>query len=122
ADLTGWWELTNRIDSTNYAAFKGLRLTYRIQLEQDGDRIEGRGQKWAENGRTLPASARTPITVSGTVNENGEVELRFTERGARRSTNGGFSWELSPNRTALRGSFRSTAANTSGSSTARRMP
>lgn len=122
ADLTGWWELTNRIDSTNYASYKGLRLTYRIQLEQDGDRVEGRGQKWAENGRTLPASARTPIYVTGSIDENGEVELRFTERGARRSTSGGFSWELSANRSALRGSFHSNAADTSGRSTARRMP
>jgi hypothetical protein len=50
------------------------------------------------------------------------VTLQFTERGAKRSTNGSFSWQLSADRTALRGSFQSTAANTSGSSLARRMP
>jgi membrane peptidoglycan carboxypeptidase len=120
-DLSGWWEMTNTIQSTNYADFKGLRLGYRLQIEQDGDRLVGRGQKWSENGRTLPAGARSPITVTGTV-DGRNVTLQFTERGAKRSTNGSFSWQLSADRTALRGSFQSTAANTSGSSLARRMP
>jgi hypothetical protein len=113
--------MTNTIRSTNYEDYKGLRLGYRVQLEQDGDRIVGRGQKWSENGRTLPASARTPLTVTGTVDGRG-VHLEFTERGAKRTTNGSFSWTLSADRTALRGTFRSTAADTSGSSLARRMP
>jgi penicillin-binding protein 1A len=121
SDLSGWWEMTNTIQSTNYEDYKGLRLTYRVQLEQDGDHISGRGQKWSESGRALPASARTPITVTGTV-EGRDVRLQFTERGAKRTTNGGFSWQLSADRTALRGSFWSTAADTSGSSLARRMP
>ncbi|HKI05424.1 MAG TPA: PBP1A family penicillin-binding protein [Thermoanaerobaculia bacterium] len=120
-DLSGWWEMTNTIQSTNYADYKGLRLGYRVQLEQDGDRLVGRGQKWSENGRTLPSGARSPITVTGTV-DGRKVTLQFTERGAKRSTNGGFSWQLSADRTALRGSFWSTAAATSGNSLAVRMP
>ncbi|HEV2853168.1 MAG TPA: PBP1A family penicillin-binding protein [Thermoanaerobaculia bacterium] len=120
-DLSGWWEMTNTIQSTNYADYKGLRLGYRIQLEQDGDRIVGRGQKWSENGRTLPASARTPLTVNGTIDGN-KVILEFRERGAKRTTTGRFSWTLSADRTALRGSFQSTAADASGRSLAVRMP
>lgn len=120
-DLSGWWEMTNRIDETNYAQYKGLRLGYRVQLEQDGNRITGRGQKWTEDGRTIGASGRTPITVNGTI-EGSTVTLSFTEHGARRSTNGGFTWTLSGDRTTLRGSFWSTAADTRGRSTAVRMP
>ena len=120
ADLSGWWEVTNTIQSTNYAAYKGLRLTYRVQLEQDGDRITGRGQKWAEDGGPVSAGARSPITVSGRI-EGDRVILQFTERGAKRSTNGSFSWTLAPGGRALRGSFQSTAADTSGGSVARRM-
>jgi penicillin-binding protein 1A len=121
SDLSGWWEMTNTIQSTNYDTYKGLRLTYRVQLEQDGDRITGRGQKWEEDGRRLVSSARSPITVRGKV-EGRNVVLTFTERGAKRSTSGGFTWTLSADRTALRGSFWSTAAATRGSSLARRMP
>jgi len=119
-DLSGWWEMTNTIQSTNYADYKGLRLGYRLQLDQDGDRIVGRGQKWSENGRTLPSSARTPLTVNGTIDGN-KVTLEFRERGAKRTTTGSFSWTLSGDRTALRGSFQSTAADTSGRSLAVRM-
>ncbi len=120
ADLSGWWELTNTIASTNYAAYRGLRLTYRLQIEQDGDRLTGRGQKWAEDGGPVSASARSPITVTGRI-EGGKVLLQFTERGAKRPTTGSFSWTLGPNGNALHGSFWSTAADTSGSSVARRM-
>lgn len=121
SDLSGWWEMTNRIEETNYAQYKGLRLGYRVQLEQEGNRITGRGQKWTEDGRTIGASGRTPITVNGTI-EGRKVTLSFTEHGAKRATNGGFTWTLSVDRTELRGSFWSTAASTKGRSTAVRMP
>jgi 1A family penicillin-binding protein len=117
-DLSGWWEVTNTIQSTNYPAYRGLRLTYRVQLEQDGDRITGRGQKWAEDGGPVSAAARSPISIIGRI-AGRQVILQFTERGARRATNGSFSWIVSPD--ALHGSFTSTAAATSGGSVARRM-
>jgi penicillin-binding protein 1A len=120
SDLSGWWELTNTIQSTNYSAYQGLRLGYRVQLEQDGDRITGRGQKWSESGRPVSAGARSPIIVSGRI-DGRHVTLQYTERGARRSTSGSFSFTLSPDGSALRGSFSSTAAAASGGSVARKM-
>jgi 1A family penicillin-binding protein len=119
-DLSGWWELTNRIEETNYESFRGLRLGYRLQLEQDGNRITGRGQKWSEDGRARPAGGRTPLTVRGTV-EGETVSLEFTEHGARRSTSGSFQWRIARNGSTLRGTFSSTAAATSGWSVARRL-
>jgi penicillin-binding protein 1A len=119
-DLSGWWELTNRIDETNYDAYRGLRLGYRLHLEQDGDRLTGRGQKWSEDGHGLSAGARTPITVRGTVHGQ-SVLLEFTEHGARRPTGGVFEWRLNPDGTTLRGSFTSSAAATRGLSIARRL-
>jgi penicillin-binding protein 1A len=118
-DLSGWWELTNTIAATNYPAYRGLRLTYRLQIEQDGDRLTGRGQKWAEDGAPVSAAARSPISVIGKI-EGNKVILQFTERGAKRATTGSFSWTLASSN-ALRGSFWSTAADTSGGSVARRL-
>ena len=120
SDLSGWWEMTNRIEETNYAQYKGLRLGYRVQLEQEGNRLTGKGQKWTEDGRTIGSSGRTPITVTGKI-EGRKVILSFTEYGAKRSSSGGFTWTLSADRTELRGSFWSTAADTKGRSTAVRM-
>jgi hypothetical protein len=117
-DLSGWWEVTNTIQSTSYPAYRGLRLTYRVQLEQDGNRITGRGQKWAEDGGPVSAAGRSPIRIVGRI-AGRQVILEFTERGARRETRGSFSWIVSPD--ALHGSFTSSAAATSGGSVARRM-
>jgi penicillin-binding protein 1A len=120
-DLSGWWELTNRIASTNYKDFVGLRLGYRIKLEQDGNRITGSGQKWTEDGRTLGGSARSRIRVSGRI-EGDTMTLEFTEQGSKRASGGGFELKLSGDRSTLRGDFWSDVANTRGSTLARRMP
>lgn len=121
ADLSGWWELTNRIASTNYKDFVGLRLGYRVKLEQDGNRITGSGQKWTEDGRTLAGSARSRIRVSGRI-EGNTMTLEFTEQGSKRASGGGFELKLSGDRSTLRGDFWSDVANTRGSTLARRMP
>jgi penicillin-binding protein 1A len=121
ADLSGWWELTNRIASTNYKDFVGLRLGYRVKLEQDGSRITGSGQKWTEDGRTLAGSARSRIRVSGRI-EGDTITLDFTEQGSKRASGGGFELKLSGDRSTLRGDFWSDVANTRGSTLARRMP
>jgi hypothetical protein len=119
ANLSGWWEVTNQIQSTNYSAYQGLRLTYRIHLEQEGDRLVGKGLKSEENGRPLPASAQTPITLSGTI-DGRTARLLFTERGSRRTTQGNFRFKIAPNGETLAGSFASGAADTSGPALARR--
>jgi penicillin-binding protein 1A len=120
-DLSGWWDLTNRIQKSKVADFVGLRLGYQIKLEQDGNRITGRGRKSSEDGRAISGSARTPIRVSGRI-EGDTLHLTFTEEGARRSSTGGFDLELSADRTSLRGGFWSDVAGTKGSTLARRMP
>ncbi|MGH7961034.1 MAG: transglycosylase domain-containing protein [Candidatus Binatia bacterium] len=120
-DLNGWWELTNQIESTSYSAYQGLRLGYRLFLRQEGKRITGQGQKWAENGRGVPSSRQTPITLTGSINGS-SVQVTFTEHGAQRRSGGSFHWQLSPDQTSLQGSFSSSAASTSGSSVARRIP
>jgi transcriptional regulator with XRE-family HTH domain len=118
--LSGTWALTNEVQSTTYRAFQGLQLGYRLSLAQDGAIVTGRGEKWSENGREIPASRRTPIAVAGTLHL-GRLELSFTERGTRRSSAGRFVWQISDDG-ALRGTFVSDAASSRGSSLARRLP
>ncbi len=120
ANLSGWWAFSNRVESTSYAAFDNLNLGYRVQLEQRGDRITGTGHKWMENGKPLPANRRTPIVFEGT--RTGErLELTFTEKGARRVSQGTFVMELTAEG-VLQGRFVSDAANSQGTSLARRTP
>jgi hypothetical protein len=119
-DVSGWWSLTNDVDSSSVPEYQGLRLGYRIQLEQRGSRITGRGQKWTENGRGLSSSARTTLTFSGTT-DGREMTLKFTEHGTARTTTGTLTLELNEDGRTLIGSFSSTAAQSSGSSQAVRL-
>jgi hypothetical protein len=118
AELSGAWMLTNEVQSTSYKAFEGLQLGYRLTLAQDGAIVTGRGEKWTENGREVPSSRRTPISVAGTLHQ-GRLDLSFTERGTRRSSAGRFVWQVADDG-ALRGTFVSDAASSRGSSYARR--
>jgi penicillin-binding protein 1A len=118
-DLSGWWEITNQIEATSYPAYQGLRLTYRVHLEQEGDRLIGKGVKSQENGRPIPASAQTPIVLSGTLTGR-TARILFTERGLRRTTQGSFRFKVAPTGETLAGSFASGAADTSGPALGRR--
>jgi hypothetical protein len=120
-NLNGSWEIRNVVNSTSVAGYRGLRLTYRILLRQEGGRISGDGEKWAENDRRIPAAQRTPIHVSGEV-VGREVRVRFTERGSRRVSAGSFRWRLAPDGGSFSGTFASNAADSRGSSAAVRLP
>ena len=118
-DLSGWWSVTNRVESTAYSPFEYLNLGYRMKLTQKGDHISGTGHKWMENGRQLPRAQRTPIVVDGDV-QRGRVTLSFTEYGTRRTSIGNFVFDIA-NTGALEGSFTSDAAQSKGRSRAARM-
>ena len=118
-NLSGWWTVNNRVQSTAYPPFENLTLRYRLKLAQKGDRISGTGHKWMENGRPLPRSQRTTIAVKGSV-ERQRVVLRFTERGKRRTSAGTFTYDISDTGT-LQGTFASDVARSKGTSQATRM-
>jgi hypothetical protein len=120
ASLGGSWDLTHEIEATSYGPYAGLRLGYRVELQQSGDRVWGRGRKYTENGSLLPPDRRTAISVEGRV-EGQYLVLNFVEEGASRSSTGVIRWLLSPGAGALSGRFASDAAQSSGTSMARRV-
>jgi hypothetical protein len=78
-----------------------------------------KGEKVPENGRSLPASSRTPIQLQGFI-DGDRIEATFFEQGAIRKTNGRVVWKIDRSSGGLTGTFASTAAQTTGKSTARR--
>jgi hypothetical protein len=114
-DLTGEWNVKNTIESTSYHPYQGLNLTYRIFLEQRGNEISGRGEKWEENDRLLPPQAHTPITVAGRISGR-RVSVSFEEEGTRRKSAGTFDWAYESETNRLSGTFTATAANARGPS------
>jgi hypothetical protein len=119
-DVEGWWEITHVVEDSSVDDFEGLRLGYRILLRQNGSRITGEGEKWLEDGTRLEGRARTSITLSGEIDDRW-VRLDFTERGTRRTTSGWLDLTLVDGGNALAGTFRSTAADSWGRSSGRRV-
>lgn len=119
SDLSGQWTLATRVDSTRLAAYRGLTLAYRLQLQQQGDRVRGTGVKVRENGRAVRGKANTPIAVEGKV-DGERLTLAFTERGTRRASAGTFVLTRAAN-DILRGRFSSDAARSAGTVEARRL-
>lgn len=117
--VSGAWTLVNRIDASNYPAFANLTLVYRLQLKQQGDRVMGSGEKWSENGRAISPRARTPIALEGTL-DGRRLELRFTEKGRRRTTAGTLIMQVADDG-LMRGRFASEAAQSRGTSRATRL-
>ena len=117
--LTGVWTLETKVESSSLRAFEGLRLGYRLDLRQNGDRIEGTGQKVTENGIPLSGARRTAITLYGTSGD-GRMRLTFGEQGALRRTTGTLDLTIDENG-VLRGVFESEAARSAGAVEARRL-
>jgi hypothetical protein len=110
--VSGAWNVTSKVESATFAAYKNLMLGFRLELEQRGDRVVGEGYKISENGAPLAARRRTPIKVEGTLEDN-RLLLDFTEVGARRTSGGRFVLYLAQDG-SFRGRFTSDAAQSSG--------
>jgi hypothetical protein len=90
---------------------------FQLAINQTGRNFTAKGEKVSENGRSLPASDRTPIHVTGSINGD-RVEATFFEEGTLRKTNGRFVWRTEKPGSGLAGTFVSSAARTSGKSAA----
>ena len=116
-NLTGEWNLVNTIEETSYPQYANLRLGYRINISQTGTEFTADGEKLSENGKPMEESERTPIHVTGSIDQY-TVTATFVEEGLRRKSSGRFVWTLAADGNHLRGTFVSTAAKSSGSSVA----
>ena len=112
-DLTGPWEMTNRVLSASYAPYRGLRLGYRLTLRQRDRTVTGEGEKVSENGQEIGPGARSPISLRGKL-EGSQLTLSFVEHGALRATTGTFQLRVNEAGTKLTGTFTQTAARSRG--------
>jgi hypothetical protein len=118
-NLTGEWNVVNTVDTTAFRSFRNLQIGFAVSINQTGTTFTARGQKVSENGRSLPASSRTPIELKGSI-KGDRIEATFSEQGTLRKTNGRLVWKINRSGGGLTGTFASSAARTSGKSTATR--
>ena len=114
-DLTGEWRIINTVEKTAYKSFGNMEVGFRLTINQNGKEFTAKGEKFLENGQTLPTARRTPIQLKGLI-EGDKVIATFIEDGRSRRTNGRFIWKLQRSGDGLSGTFVSTAANSSGRS------
>ena len=118
-DLTGKWNVVNSVQKTSYRSFENLQIGFQLSINQNGKSFTGAGRKVSENGRSLPASSRTPIQLKGSI-EGDRVEATFFEEGTMRKTSGRFVWRIDRAGAGLNGTFVSNAAGSSGRSAAKK--
>ena len=118
-DLTGNWNVVNTVHNSSYRSFQNLRIGFALSINQTGKTFTAKGQKISENGRSLPASERTPIQLNGAI-KGDRIEATFLEQGSSRKTTGRFVWKIDRAGGRLTGTFASSAARASGESTAKR--
>ena len=112
-DLSGEWRIINTVQKTRFKPYDKMQVGFRLRINQQGKQFTAKGEKFSENGQTLPAASRTPIELTGSV-EGDKVVATFIEDGRMRRTNGRFVWKIQND--GLAGTFISTAANSSGRS------
>jgi hypothetical protein len=91
-----------------------------LNLVQDGDRIWGRGYKFAEDGVLILPSQRTPIEAEGRI-DGRQVTLIVSEMGRDGAVRSTIRGTLGPNG-ILQGRYETDSGDSRGSSVARRLP
>ena len=114
-NLAGEWRVFNTVEKTGYKSFDKMEVGFRLRIKQTGTAFTATGEKFSENGQTLPADSRTPIHVTGSI-EGDKIVANFVEDGRKRRSNGRFVWTLQNGGDALVGTFVSSAANSRGRS------
>lgn len=114
-NLNGQWRVINTVEKTAYQSFDNMQVGFHLTINQNGKEFTASGEKFSENGQTLPTARRTPIQVKGSI-DGDKVVATFTEDGRTRRTNGRFVWKLQNGGAGLSGTFVSSAANSSGRS------
>lgn len=120
ARQSGEWEITNTFEVTSYSKYQGMTLGYRVFIIQQGSIFTATGEKCWEDGVPASSQGKSPIRLEGTIEGNRIVAI-FTEEGARRTTTGSFEWWISDDHNTMRGTFKHTAASSSGRTVCERM-
>ncbi len=116
-DLSGTWILTNHVTASDLKRYKGDRHEFTIQVTQEGETLLGNGEQTGYNNKA--ARNRYPIWFTNATVNGDQIVVKYAMKGGR-PTEGTFTLQIDPNAPhILRGSFTSTAANTTGTTEVR---
>ena len=120
-DLTGRWQVIHQVQRSSMSRYVGMELEFDVELKQDGNTATGEGRKFVVDWELAPREEASTLSLRGTV-DDGSVRLDVIERSPAhpgREMTGEIIWKIvAPD--YLVGSFRMDAADSSGTSKARR--
>lgn len=120
-DLTGRWQVTHEVQRSSMSRYAGMEIEFDVELKQDGNSVTGRGTKFVVDWQIAGREEASTLSLEGSV-EDDNVRLAVIERSPAhpgRDMGGEIIWKIAaPD--YLIGSFRVDAAESSGSSRARR--
>ena len=120
-DLSGWWRVTNTIQSAKLSTFQGLQLEFEIIIHQNGLEFVGKGEMVSEGGREIQIKDRTKLDIDTGTISGMHAKATFTEFGKIRPTQGTFEWVVEPGARSMSGRFISFASDSHGTSKAERI-
>ncbi|WP_422104829.1 hypothetical protein [Winogradskyella sp.] len=118
-DLSGNWEMTFKVQNSSLDRFDNNKLEYKykIFLTQNENAINGNGEKFWEKFKGVETfynlNQKTPISINGKISED-KLEANIYEKGKRRETSGHIEFEIMDDLKLIKGRFKTTAANSSG--------
>lgn len=110
-DYSGIWKMQVSVTEAAYNAYRGMQIHWILQITQHSGQISGTGEKIAIGASKLPFKSRTAILINGTV-KDGRFILQYTERGARRESQGMFKGKFEGDE--FSGIFVQTASDSKG--------
>jgi len=128
-NLNGHWELNTTINKTSYNTYKGLELKYHVVLFRLDNKIKGTGEKIEEikidkSVQKYVGDKRTTILIEGSLARRyfsrSQITMHIIEEGRSRESSSIHELKLYKNPTLLSGTFFSTAADSSGTSSWRK--
>ena len=121
-NLNGTWYFTSTLTETTYSKYRGLKVTYQVNLIQDQLHITGYGEKVSEelNGVVTNYVGKDRVAIDVTANithryfSKDTLAMAYLETGTARKSST-FQRLIRYNDDAMSGTFASTIANSNGS-------
>lgn len=120
-DLSGRWRVIHRVERSACRAYVGLEIEFDVVLEQDGERLTGRGEKFLVAGRLVRQDEVSRLFLTGGATGR-QIHLEVVEicgEPSDRRIVGAIDWDVVTD-DLMAGAFQVSAAESAGSSLALR--
>jgi hypothetical protein len=111
-NINGEWKFTFSIESSSMKSYIGKSAGYKIFIHQDGNKINGKGDKWWVDNIEIPYSQHDRFEFDGS-DKNKLFNGNYVLYGTLKTTEGGFEMKII-NDSVMIGVFAGTAADTKG--------